>query len=268
MGLREDAEAAPAVGRDIAAASSHGRLNAAREEERPELIDSGIAADPEAPVHVAWSRVMGEAEFVKKTYSQKLKYAFRGIDAVLNTVGPMLRKHGVIVMPVSTVPAYERVGSKAGGTLSFCKVTVRFVVLGPRGDTLTVLGEDGQQKPLIAEVVGEAFDSGDKASTKAQSVALRTFLINALAIPTGEPERDTEHGVQHELAGPVRPTPAEYAAEILDERTSINRLQQIKSEFDGDARMAHAEVEQLDGQSIELGRLVRRVGAARLAKGE
>src|SRR5690606_34079164 len=35
---------------------------------------------------------------------------------------------------------------------------------------------------------GEAMDSGDKATSKAMSVAFRTALIQALALPTDEPD--------------------------------------------------------------------------------
>src|SRR5690606_2912843 len=37
---------------------------------------------------------------------------------------------------------------------------------------------------------GEALDSGDKATAKAHSVAYRTFLLQALTIPTHEPDPD------------------------------------------------------------------------------
>ena len=40
-------------------------------------------------------------------------------------------------------------------------------------------------------VAAEAFDSGDKATAKAMSVALRTFLLQLLALPTDEPDPDS-----------------------------------------------------------------------------
>jgi hypothetical protein len=155
--------------------------------------------------------------------------------------------------------------------MNYCRATVTFAVMGPRGDVLSAPHpETGVIGALFGEAVGEGFDSGDKSSMKAQSVAQREFYIKALSIPVTRPAADPEYGVQHELAGPKAPTASEYHAEIVATTTSINRLQQIKAELDGDARMAHTEVEGLDGEKIELGRLVRRVGAARLTqeKGE
>jgi hypothetical protein len=247
-----------------AVAAQAKRLAAKRAEVAgvPDLSESKIEADSEVRVHVAWSRVMAEVDFIKKGSSPGLRYDFRGIDAVLNAVGPALRKHGVIVMPVKVTAEYSMVTTKNQAVMNYCRAVVQYIILGPRGDTLSF--NDGERyRPLIAESLGEAFDAGDKASTKAQSIALREFYIKAFAIPVDEPARDTEYGVQHEIAGPPRPTAAQYQAWIRDESTSIARLHQIKAELDGDATLNHAVVEGLDGEEIELGRLIRRVGAAR-----
>jgi hypothetical protein len=51
--------------------------------------------------------------------------------------------------------------------------------------------------------MGEAADAGDKSMSKAQSVAYRTFLLEALNVPTGQPDPDSE---SHErAAGPQQP---------------------------------------------------------------
>jgi hypothetical protein len=44
---------------------------------------------------------------------------------------------------------------------------------------------------LETTVAGEAQDYGDKATPKAMSVAFRTALLQALALPTDEPDPDT-----------------------------------------------------------------------------
>jgi len=231
-----------------------------------ELAESDIEANLDVPVHVAWTRVQAEVEYVKKGTSKGLNYEFRGIDAVLNVVGPAVRKHGISVMPARVRPEYTVVTAKSGAVMNYCRAVVSYIIMGPRGDMLSAPNDAGTVVPLMFESLGEAFDTGDKASTKAQSVALREFYIKALAIPTNQPERDTENGPQHELAGPPRPTPAQYHAEIIDERTTIPRLQQIRDELAGDQSLANAVVKGLDDEEIELWRLVRRVGAARLAK--
>jgi hypothetical protein len=64
-----------------------------------------------------------------------------------------------------------------------------YTVVGPMGDS------------FAGSAYGEAADSGDKAVSKAQSVAYRVFLIQALSIPTGEPDPDSE---SHERAADPR----------------------------------------------------------------
>lgn len=219
----------------------------------PEVPDNGNVA-----VHTAWARVMGDVQFIAKSRrtEQGAKYNYRGIDDVVNTVGPVLRRHGVAVIPVGVTPDFEVINTTKGSAMNYCRVVARFMVLGPRGDS------------FIGEALGEGFDSGDKSGSKASSVALRTFYVQALAIPTNQPEQDTEYGIQHEIAGPPRPTPQQYAAWINDEGTSIARLHQIKAELDGDPSLGMATVEGLDGEQIQLGRLIRIVGQARTRKTE
>lgn len=256
MGLRERAEAgaAPATA-TIGALPTSLDVEAARRNGWVDVGDSGVVADLDVPVHIAWQRVMQDVEWLGKNQRGD-KYMYRGIDDVMNIVGPAFRKHGVAVIPTAIEPTFTTINTAKGAVMNYCRATVQFTIYGPRGDSFT------------ASTLGEAFDNGDKSGTKAQSIALRTFLLNGLAIQTNEPERDTEYGQQHELAAPPRPTPEQYAAEILDERTSVTRLQAIKAELDADRQAGAAEVEGLDGELVALGRLVRRVGAARLAKGE
>lgn len=209
-----------------------------RAEQPPVEPDPDIPAELDVPVHVAWSRVMGDVQYVGKKMSDKLRYSFRGIDAVLNAVGPMLRRHGVMVLPIAIEPEFSIIKTGGGTSMNFCRATVTFAVLGPKGDRL----------PVDIVTVGEAFDSGDKASTKAQSVALRTAFINSLAIPTQQPDLDPEYGPQHEIAAPEPPSAQAYREEILDERTTRARMRQIRRELNATGgRMAAAVVQNETG---------------------
>lgn len=223
----------------------------------PDVADSGIAADADVPVHVAWSRVMGEVQWIGKGRSEGLKYAFRGIDAVKNAVGPAIRKHGVIVVPVRTDAEYSTVSRTGGGVMTYCRATVDYAIFGPRGDRFG--GES-----FIVQTKGEAFDTGDKASMKAQSVAERTFYVTSLAIPTDQPAMDPEHGPQYEIAGAKAPTAEEYAALILDPGATVDRLQQIKAELIADRRMGTTEVEPPGREKVRLIDLVQQVGRERV----
>lgn len=133
---------------------------------------SGIAA--------ALAAVMADCDHVaKRDRNNHDGYAFRGIDAVLNAVGPILRRHGVIVLPTLEDVTYATVHTSTGKPASACRVVVTF----------TFIAEDGST--LAAKVPGEAWDRGDKAVPKAMSVAFRTALIQSLALPTDEPDPDS-----------------------------------------------------------------------------
>lgn len=132
-------------------------------------------------VHQALSKVMAEVQAVRKdSKNQAQRFNFRGIDAVMNAVGPALRKHGVTILP-EDVEVHRSNGTTANGKQTaevVIKVTYR--VYGPAGDS------------IHGKVAAEAMDFGDKAIAKAMSVAYRTFLLQALTIPTDEPDPDSE----------------------------------------------------------------------------
>jgi len=229
--------------------------------EVPDVQQSDVPADLDASVYIAWSRVMAEVQWIGKDSLRADKggrYNFRGIDAILNAVGPALRKHGVTVVPVKAEPSYELMTTTGGSRMQRCQVTVSYAVFGPGGDRM---GGDG----FVLQALGEAFDSGDKSTPKAMSVALRTLYIEALAIPTDQPEMDPEHGPQHELAAPPEPTAEEYLAEITDRLTSIDRLRRIREEFHQRPQIAQAMVS-YDGQTLPLFKVLSRVGAEQAGK--
>lgn len=150
-------------------------------------------ADNKPTVHEALSKVMGEVQAVRKNgKNQAQKFLFRGIDAVMNAVGPALRKHGVIIIP-EDVDVHRSNGTTANGKQTaevVVKVTYR--VYGPGGDS------------IHGRVSAEAMDFGDKAVAKAMSVAYRTFLLQALTIPTDELDPDAvvyARGVPQENRG-------------------------------------------------------------------
>lgn len=144
-------------------------------------------------VHQALSKVMGDVQSVRKdSKNQAQRFNFRGIDAVMNAVGPALRKHGVTIVP-EDVETHRSNGTTANGKQTaevVLKVTYR--VYGPGGDS------------IHGRVAAEAMDFGDKAIAKAMSVAYRTFLLQALTIPTDDPDPDSityERGGSQENRG-------------------------------------------------------------------
>jgi hypothetical protein len=129
------------------------------------------------------NKVMADVGAVKKRDRNDTGagFNFRGIDAVTNAVYPALVKHGVVVAPEVTSYDYGTVVVGRNRTeMGHVRLTVKFTWHGPDGDSITTVA------------AGEAFDSGDKATAKAHSVAFRTALLQTLCLPTDEPDPDSQ----------------------------------------------------------------------------
>lgn len=114
-------------------------------------------------------------------------YNFRGIDDVYNALAPLLAEHKLCILPqVLEREVIER-QSRSGGALFYVTVKVKFDF---------VSAEDGSCHEVIT--LGEAMDSGDKATNKAMSAAYKYAAMMAFCIPTlgVDGEEDT-----HEVTG-------------------------------------------------------------------
>lgn len=148
-------------------------------------------------------------------------YAFRGVDAVVNAVHPILTRYGIVLLPEVLEVNREPGTTNKGAAIMTVSVRTRFTFHGPAGDSLSLV------------TAGEAMDSGDKATTKAQSVALRVALLQALLLPTDEPdveestmERGTGHlarAARDEMRTPERPA---YQRPFWDALNALSADQQ------------------------------------------
>ena len=169
--------------------------------------------DPKPTVYEAWSAVMSDVQAVRKTdRNEHFRFNFRGIDAVMTAVGPALRRHGVSVIPVNVVAEREH-----GGKMMETRLLVTYRVFGPAGDYF-----DGQAP-------GESADAGDKGTPKAMSVAYRTFLLQALTIPTDEP--DPDQSTYQREAAPAGPSEqmVNHVGRWLKNRTGAATFEQAST---------------------------------------
>lgn len=144
-------------------------------------------------VYEEWNRVMEGVQGIgKHSRNSDQGYHFRGIDAVMNAVGPQLREHGVAVVPVKVRSRWRDVLTSRDKRSRECTVKVIYRVYGPEGDHFDIAS------------IGESMDFGDKGAAKAMSVAMRVALLQALCIPTDEPDPD-EH--TYERAASQTPPP-------------------------------------------------------------
>lgn len=198
----------------------------------------------------ALSAVMGSVQGVRKAdRNEQQRFMFRGIDAVMNAVGPALRTHGVVVVPLAEEMTSETYETSKGTQMRNVTIRIRWRFYGPAGDFIEAVS------------IGEAADSGDKAVSKAHSVAYRTVLLQALCIPTDEPDPDASSHERAVTQQPVDPTVAvKRRIMMLGDRLGYD-LDTIKADFTEkhggdigkaglDDLTAYARV--LDGQVAEL----------------
>jgi hypothetical protein len=104
-------------------------------------------------------------------------FKFRGIDQFVNALYPALTKHGVFMSPRATSFSHELKdvvrGSGKAGVDKHVSIMMEY----------DFYAEDGS-KVTVGPVPAEGLDSGDKATNKALSAALKYALIQTFSIPT------------------------------------------------------------------------------------
>ena len=138
-------------------------------------------------IYAAIVGVMKDVGAVGKNDKNKQQgFMYRGIDAVMNALQPAMIKNKVFVTPTVISEEREERETKQGGVLFFTRLRVKY----------TFFTDDGSN--IVAEVIGEAMDSADKATNKAMSVAYKYACFQVFCIPTDEmKDPDAE---SHELA--------------------------------------------------------------------
>lgn len=117
-------------------------------------------------------------------------YAFRGIDAVMNTLAPLLAKYGVLVLPTFTNRVSIERQSKSGGAVFFVTVAGEF----------TFVARDGSH--VAVATIGEAQDSADKATNKAMTAAYKYAMFQAFCIPLEASDDADRESVEVKAAAP------------------------------------------------------------------
>lgn len=131
-----------------------------------------------ALIYKKMSEVMSEIGHVGKDQRNSAQgFKFRGIDQFVNSLYPALTKHGVFMAPRCVSEAHE---IKEVERSSGKKGVDKHVTILMEYD---FFAEDGS-KVTIGPIPAEGLDSGDKATNKALSAALKYALIQTFSIPT------------------------------------------------------------------------------------
>lgn len=101
-------------------------------------------------------------------------FNFRGIDDVYNHLQKLLAKHEIFTVPQVLEERTEDRKSSKGNTLIYRVFKIKYTFHHSSGTSFDAI------------VIGEAMDSGDKASNKAMSIAHKYAFFQVFAIPTEE----------------------------------------------------------------------------------
>jgi hypothetical protein len=139
--------------------------------------------------------IMGEVGAIEKNRKNKEQnYSFRGIDDAYFAFQPLFAKHGLFVMPTVLEQKREERATRSGGVLTYTILTVKH----------TFYASDGSSLECIT--VGEAMDTADKSSNKAESAAMKYALLEVFCVPTMG-DNDTENQSPEPLPSAHAPKP-------------------------------------------------------------
>lgn len=126
-------------------------------------------------IYESITKIMGELGAVGKTSkNQSQGFMYRGIDAVMNALNPLLAKYKVFVVPEVLEHSREERTNSNNKNVIYSIATVKY----------TFYAEDGSN--VSAVIVGEGCDYGDKSMNKALAIAMKYAFFQVFCIPTEE----------------------------------------------------------------------------------
>ena len=116
----------------------------------------------------------------KDSVNQTQGFKYRGIDAVMNALNPVMSKLGLFIVPEVLEQTREERESVKVYNNKETKTLLKYSILKIK---YTLFAPDGSNVSCV--VIGEGMDSGDKASNKAMAVGLKYACFQVFMIPTG-----------------------------------------------------------------------------------
>jgi hypothetical protein len=144
-------------------------------------------ADKEPNLRQRMMAAMNDITRVAKGgHNDKQGYDYTKADDIISEVRTALLAHGIVFLSSEVdqqrLPDRE---SRNGGAILGVVVKMQFTLMDTTSD-----------EKLVGDHSGEGMDSGDKATNKAKTAALKYFLQQTFLIPTGDdPEKD-DHDVK------------------------------------------------------------------------
>lgn len=168
---------------------------------------AALVDGPSGTIEMRMRKAMEAVGVVGKDHrNPQHNYNFRSVDDLVNQLQPALLKAGLALGSEVVATATDTYTTRNGTTMRWAMVHMRYTFYGPHGDHIS------------AEGVGEAADASDKAHMKAMQQAYKYALLQALCVPTGEPDADA---TSPELGNGAQAKPSDYTnwakAKVLDE---------------------------------------------------
>jgi hypothetical protein len=189
--------------------------------------DTGLLFHPSANVHQRIVAIIRDMPpLAKDQENTEQHFKFRGVDSVLDALNPLLAKHGVHYVPRTLEARFEERKSRGGNPIWVTKLHVQFTFYGIAGDS------------VISTTWGEGTDSGDKATPKGHTGAMKYCLFEALTIAVKEQsDADGDRTAPPEaLPSDVAEMVARYEALPPDIRTATaNRIAKQAGWMDDEA---------------------------------
>ena len=180
----------------------------------------------------ALAAVCSEVGYVPESGGKGLPYKFLSEKEIVPAVRDAMHKHGITIIPVGAEP----ISDKQIGKMTTKTFRITFRICHSSGGH------------MLAQTLGEGFDSGDKTVYKVMTGAYKYMLRQTFALSGGEDPDDTpsprgeEHPPQFKQPPKKAPsTPAEIKAWFLDQidknnfATGIDKLEiSAKQKLTGD----------------------------------
>jgi hypothetical protein len=136
-------------------------------------------------VYVAINAVMAELSKLgiskDRRNQQGAGYNFRGVDDVLNALSPLLVANKLMMLPRAVSRTQQERQAKSGGALYYTDIVMEYDL---------VSAVDGSKHTV--SMFGEAMDSSDKSTNKAESAAFKYVAFQLFCIPV-EGMDDADH---------------------------------------------------------------------------
>lgn len=140
------------------------------------------------PKHVyqaitAVTAAMARDGISKDRKNEQQGYRFRGIDDVYNALSTHLAEQQLCMLPRVLSRTVTERATKTGGVSTYVVLDVEFDLVSSKDGSIHTI-----------RTMGEAMDSADKATNKAQSAAMKYACLITFQIPTeGDNDADAHH---------------------------------------------------------------------------